>query len=239
MILFISDLHLQPSAPATTRAFLAFLAGPARRASALWILGDLFEFWVGDDDLGDPFHADIADALAALGHAGVAVHIVPGNRDFLLGAGFAARTGARIENEPVLLTVGTHRLVLVHGDAECLDDADYQRYRRRIRSPLSRFVLRHLPLCARRALARRIRRRSAARGEGYARTADLDAGAIASLFRDFDADWMIHGHTHRPALHPHAVDGRERLRWVLADWHDTATWLEVEPDGVTAREGAG
>lgn len=235
MILLISDLHLQASSPATTRAFLDFLTGPARQARELWILGDLFEFWVGDDDLDDPFHACIADSIAALSRAGTTVRIVPGNRDFLLGERFAARTGARIMTEPVLLEVGGRRLLLLHGDAECTDDHRYQRFRRCIRSPLSLSLLAILPLALRRRLARRIRKQSSARNYPDQRVGDLNPEAVGNLFRHHNADWMVHGHTHRPALHRHLVDGRERLRWVLSDWHDKASWLEIGNEGVQAR----
>lgn len=237
MILFISDLHLQASRPETTRAFLDFLAGPARQAKALWILGDLFEFWVGDDDLADPFHASIADALAALGAAGVEIRIIVGNRDFLLGKSFATRSGAQIVAEPVTINVGQQRIVLLHGDAQCTDDIAYQRFRRRIRSPLTLALLRRLPLTLRRALARRIRRGSeSTKPYKNQQLMDVNPEAIDTLFRTTDAEVMIHGHTHRPARHTLSVDGRERQRWVLSDWHAKATWLEAGPDGLIARE---
>ncbi|GAB2883096.1 UDP-2,3-diacylglucosamine diphosphatase [Uliginosibacterium flavum] len=237
MILFISDLHLQASRPETTRAFLDFLAGPARQAKALWILGDLFEFWVGDDELEEPFHACIADALATLGAAGVKIRIIVGNRDFLLGKSFAARSGAQIFAEPVAINVDQQRIVLLHGDAQCTDDVAYQRFRRRIRSPLTLALLRRLPLALRRALARRIRRGSeSAKPYKNQQLMDVNPAAIEAVFRATDADVMIHGHTHRPAHHTHTVDGRERQRWVLSDWHAKATWLEAGPDGWIARE---
>lgn len=239
MILFISDLHLQAGEPDTTRAFLDFLNGPARKAQALWILGDLFEFWVGDDDLSDPFHARIADALADLTRSGVALHLIAGNRDFLLGQTFARRTGARLETEPVLLEAWGMRMVLVHGDAECIADQAYQRYRRRIRAPFTLAVLRALPLAARRAIARRIRRSSegARRYDASRPFIDLDAEAIAHLLREQDASVLIHGHTHRPACHELQVDGRRCTRWVLPDWHGKAQWLEAGPQGLIARQG--
>lgn len=237
MILFISDLHLQASETATTRAFLDFLAGPAREAKELWILGDLFEFWVGDDDLADPFHARIAQALAALSQSGVRVSIVVGNRDFLLGQRFAARSGARIVAEPALVQAPDgRRLLLLHGDAQCTDDLAYQRFRRRIRSPLSLLLLRCLPLSLRRALARRIRRSSeSARQYANKPFIDLNPQVTAQLLRETGADAMIHGHTHRPACHALTIDGRVCQRWVLADWHGKASWLEAGPDGLKAR----
>ncbi|MDP5239788.1 UDP-2,3-diacylglucosamine diphosphatase [Uliginosibacterium sp. 31-16] len=235
MILFISDLHLCARRPETTAAFLRFIDGPARQAKTLWILGDLFEFWVGDDDLGDPFHARIAQALAALSHSGVDIRIIVGNRDFLLGSIFAARCGAHIVTEPALIELNGHRVVLMHGDAQCTDDVAYQRFRRRIRSPLSLALLRRLPLRFRRVLAERIRRNSENSRDYQAGIFfDLNPQVVETLFRTTHADWMIHGHTHRPALHTLNVDGRERQRWVLADWHDQATWLQAGPDGIIA-----
>lgn len=237
MILFISDLHLQASRPETTRAFLDFLTGPARKAESLWILGDLFEFWVGDDDLIDPFHASIADALAALSATGVEIRIIVGNRDFLLGKTFAKRSGAQLIAEPAVIHFGEQRIVLVHGDAQCTDDIAYQRFRRRIRSPFTRTVLRCLPLSLRRTLACRIRQSSeSSRQDKAPRLMDVNPAAIEALFRTTDAGVMIHGHTHRPAHHTHTVDGRQRQRWVLSDWHARATWLEAGPNGLIARE---
>lgn len=235
MILFISDLHLQASHPETTRAFLNFLTGPARHAEALWILGDLFDFWIGDDDLADPFHAQIADALASLSASGVKLRIMAGNRDFLLGETFARRCGAQLVSEPALIQIGKQRVALLHGDAECTDDLAYQRFRRKIRAPLTLAVLRKLPRTWRRALAKRIRQNSeSSRQSTDTRYMDVNPDAIQNTFRQTDADWMIHGHTHRPAQHILTVDGRERQRWVLSDWHDTATWLEATPQGLKA-----
>lgn len=235
MILFISDLHLCVRRPETTAAFLRFLDGPARQAKTLWILGDLFEFWVGDDDLDDPFHACIAEALAALSHSGVDIRIIVGNRDFLLGKVFAARCGAHLVTEPALIEAYGQRIVLMHGDAQCTDDIAYQRFRRRIRSPLSLALLRLLPLGFRRMLAERIRHNSeTSRSYQAGIFFDLNPHVVEALFRSTQADGMIHGHTHRPALHTLSVDGRERQRWVLADWHDQATWLQAGPDGIIA-----
>lgn len=235
MILFISDLHLCASRPETTAAFRRFLAGPARQAQALWILGDLFEFWVGDDDLSEPFHAEIAEALAGLARSGISLHLLPGNRDFLLGKTFARRAGASLVTEPVLIEAFGLRLVLTHGDAECTQDLAYQRFRRRIRSPLSRAFLLCLPLALRHALAKRMRERSEASHEA-SNAYDLDPQAITALFRATGADAMIHGHTHRPARHTLELDGKPRERWVLADWHDRPTWLELSEQGLKARE---
>lgn len=237
LILFISDLHLSAERPATTQAFLRFLSGPARQANGLWILGDLFESWVGDDELKFPFPASIAAALAALSQQGVAINIVVGNRDFLLGRRFARAGGAQLVREPALIEAAGQRIVLLHGDAQCTDDIAYQRFRRRLRFPLTLALLRRLPMALRLRLASRLRQRSE-NDTSYKPPAitDVNPEAIEAAFRQSNADCMIHGHTHRPAKHLLLVDGRERQRWVLADWHDQATWLEAGPDGLVARE---
>lgn len=235
MILFISDLHLCASRPETTAAFRRFLAGPAREAQSLWILGDLFEFWVGDDALSEPFHAEIAEALAELARSGVAIRILRGNRDFLLGKTFARRAGASLVNEPALIEAFGLRLVLTHGDAECTQDLAYQRFRRRIRSPLSRAILLCLPLALRHALAKRMRDRSEASHKA-SNAYDLDPKAVSVLFRATQADAMIHGHTHRPTCHRLELDGSTHERWVLADWHDRPTWLELSEQGLKAKK---
>ncbi|KAF7598880.1 MAG: UDP-2,3-diacylglucosamine diphosphatase [Candidatus Dactylopiibacterium carminicum] len=236
MILFISDLHLCAERPETTAAFLRFLSGPAREADALWILGDLFESWVGDDELDDPFCASIADVLSALTGSGVKTSIIVGNRDFLLGKRFAARSGTHLVAEPALIEWNGHRIVLLHGDAQCTDDLAYQRFRRRIRSPLSLALLRLLPLSWRLRLANRIRQRSeSATHDKPSDITDVNPQAIEQAFRRTGAEWMVHGHTHRPARHLLAVDGLEKQRWVLADWHAQATWLETSADGLQAR----
>lgn len=239
MILFISDLHLQAAEPETARAFREFLAGPARQARELWILGDLFELWTADDDLCEDFPAGIADALAELARSGVAIRIVVGNRDFMLGKVFEARSGARIVPEPAVLEFEGKRLVLLHGDAQCTDDVAYQRYRRRIRSPFIQALQRNLPYFVRRAIVRRIRQRSVMNRQKYGerKISDVNAEAIAEVFRATGADIMIHGHTHQPACHALDIDGRECQRWVLADWHGKATWLEAGPQGLVARTG--
>lgn len=240
MILFISDLHLCASRPESTAAFERFIQGPAQEAEELWILGDLFEFWVGDDDLANPFHAHIADTLHQLARRGVRISIICGNRDFLLGKHFARRAGARIVAEPALLeSPQGARIILTHGDAQCTDDLAYQRFRRRIRSPLSRTLLKLLPLKLRRALAARMRERSESMHGSSATFHDLNVQALESLFREHSATLMIHGHTHRPDRHELRVDGRVCSRWVLADWHAHASWLELGPSGIIPRSEQG
>jgi len=230
--LFISDLHLCPSRPATTAAFQRFLAGPAHSAGTLWILGDLFEYWAGDDDLTDAFNAGIAADIRALVLSGVRVRIISGNRDFLLSQRFTRATGASIEPGTVMVEAGKTRCVLVHGDELCTDDLEYQRYRRMVRNPAWQKMVLLLPLPIRRMIAQRMRRKSENR-KGMTRMAlmDVNQQAVASLLREHAARCLVHGHTHRPAHHQLVVDGQTCDRWVLSDWHDKATWLELGPDG--------
>ncbi|GAA5158843.1 UDP-2,3-diacylglucosamine diphosphatase [Viridibacterium curvum] len=222
MIHFISDLHLHESRPETTQAFLDYLIGPARQCESLWILGDLFEAWTGDDDLSLPFSARIADALAAVAHSGVQVRILVGNRDFLLGNAFAKRSGVQIVQEPTLLQLGDHRTVLVHGDAQCTDDKRYQCFRRIVRNRLLQTIFHALPFILRRRIASRLRAQSEKSKAGKSMfIMDVNRDAIAALFKQSGAEWLIHGHTHRPAIHEHA----EGTRFVLSDWQGKASGL--------------
>jgi UDP-2,3-diacylglucosamine hydrolase len=237
--LFISDLHLCEARPETTAAFRRFLAGPARSANTLWILGDLFEYWAGDDDLESAFNAAIADDIAALAKDGVAVRIVVGNRDFLLADGFSARAGVRIEPEPVVLEIDGQRAVLVHGDAECTDDLPYQQFRAMVRNPAWQAQFLVQPLAVRRQIAEQLRLKSEMnKGEKAMAIMDVNPDAIASLLHGYQARILVHGHTHRPARHELEIDGKPCVRWVLSDWHDKATWLEASTDGLLARNEA-
>jgi UDP-2,3-diacylglucosamine hydrolase len=227
VIHFISDLHLHESQPETASAFLDFLAGPARQGSGLWILGDLFEAWTGDDELRLPFNARIADALAELRASGVRTQLIVGNRDFLLGKRFAARSGVEIVSEPALLDLGGHATVLLHGDAQCTDDVSYQKLRRTVRHPLWQLAFLALPRFVRKKIARSARAQSEmSKQEKSMRIMDVNPDAVAQAFRQSGAIWMIQGHTHRPAAHALEVDGKACMRHVLPDWHDHACGLK-------------
>lgn len=235
--LFLSDLHLSPARPAAVAAFHAFLRGPARDASAVYILGDLFDWWIGDDQLRDRFAAEIAGSLQQLSAAGVPLHLARGNRDFMLGERFAQRVGGTLLSEQTLLDLGGTRTLLSHGDELCTDDVDYQRYRRWIRDPVRQRRLERLPYALRRAIAAFLRRRSRdANALKPEHILDVNADAVADAFRNHRAQRMVHGHTHRPARHEHAVDGVVRERYVLADWHDRGRYLEIDERGVRERE---
>jgi UDP-2,3-diacylglucosamine hydrolase len=238
--LFLSDLHLAPAYPRATAALHALCAGPARDAAAVYILGDLFDWWVGDDQLRNPDVAAIAQSLASLAPAGVPLFIGHGNRDFLLGERFAAAAGARLLPESLVVDLYGTPTLLSHGDEMCTDDVDYQRFRARARDPALQKRLLRLPYFARLAAARWLRRKSsAATALKPEAIMDVNADAVADAFRAHDVRRMIHGHTHRPARHEHVVDGIPRERLVLADWHDQGHYLEVDEHGAHARDFTG
>ncbi len=235
--LFLSDLHLSPDRPDALAAFHAFAAGPARDAAAVYILGDLFDWWVGDDQMREPFVARVVAALAALRDAGVPLYVGRGNRDFLLGSRFAAATGARLLPDCEVIDAGGVRTLVSHGDEMCTDDVQYQEYRARVRSAPMQARLLRMPYFARRVLAWWLRRKS---GNDKALKAesimDVSGSAVDAAFRTHGVARMIHGHTHRPARHVHVVDGTPRERHVLADWHDHGSYLEADAGELRVRE---
>ena len=239
LALFISDLHLQVSHPRTAEAFFRFLAERAVHADALYLLGDIFEYWAGDDDLADPFNASVAAALRRVADGGTAVHWMAGNRDFLVGTGFAAAAGATLLAEPHTIALGGTRIALVHGDAQCTGDDKYMAFRAQVREPAWQAQFLAMPLARRKAIIAGLREGSrAAHGEKSDEIMDVTAQAVDALHDASGAAVVIHGHTHRPALH---VDGARR-RYVLPDWElDEAPlrggWIAVDADGVVTRYG--
>ena len=235
--LFVSDLHLTAERPAATQAFFWLLAGPAREADALYILGDLFEYWAGDDDLGEPFNASVAAALRSLANAGIAVYFLQGNRDFLVQRMFARAAGVTLISDPTVVDLYGTRTVLLHGDTLCTDDKRYQAFRRRVRRPWFQRLLLLTPLSFRRRLIERTRRVSELE-KRVKKTdiMDVNAQAVAHTFREQGAQRIIHGHTHRPARHLHEVDGTPRERWVLSDWYTRGQYLKAAADGCEAVE---
>lgn len=239
--LFISDLHLDASAPAAVDLFHDFLRTEASGCDALYILGDLFESWIGDDD-EEPVRTRVRASLCRLTAQGVPCFVQHGNRDFLLGAGFEAATGCRLLPDPAVLGVGGRRFVLTHGDLLCSEDRRYQRYRRVVRHQVVQKTWRSLPRGLRLRIAAALRRRSGT----YTRQSpghimDVTPAAVADLLRTMNGDVLVHGHTHRPAIHQLQVDGSPRTRIVLGDWPDQASVLVVDSMGqhsvqpVTAR----
>jgi len=233
-ILFISDLHLDAARPAMAALFERFLAEEARRADRLYILGDLFESWVGDDSLALPFPARMAEALTRAA-ARTPTWFMHGNRDFLVGEQFARSTGVMLLEDPAPIDVNGTPALLMHGDTLCTDDREYQAFRSQVRAPAWQRATLARPLGDRLALARQLRGESESAKEGKApEIMDVAAAAVERAFRDSGRDLLIHGHTHRPARHVVRVAGRERVRWVLADWYERGSYLEATPEGLRA-----
>jgi UDP-2,3-diacylglucosamine hydrolase len=216
--LFISDLHLEPTRPAITALFLDFLQGRARRAEALYILGDLFEAWIGDDDDAE-LGGVVADALRALSDSGVPLFFIHGNRDFLLGPRFAAASGMQLLPETTVVELAGESILLMHGDTLCTDDVEYQDFRARVRAPAWRAQTLALPLAQRRVLASQLRETSRQATQGKAaEITDVNPAAVDAALRAHGVRHLIHGHTHRPGLHEWMLDGRPARRTVLGDW---------------------
>ena len=233
--LFISDLHLDPAHPEIAAQFRRLLSGEARAARALYILGDLFEVWLGDDD-PDPSVREIIIALRALTEAGVPCYFMHGNRDFLIGQRFARETGCRLLEDGTCIEIDGERVLLMHGDVLCTDDTSYQRLRRIVRNPIVQWAFRRLSLAQRRRLAERLRAGSRMHvGETAAEIMDVNAQAVIEAMRHAKVRTLIHGHTHRPAVHTLTVDGEPARRIVLGDWHASGSVLEWRPDGVELR----
>jgi len=229
--LFISDLHLEPARSDITAQLLSFLAGEARDAEALYILGDLFEVWVGDDD-DDPFVDQIGAALRAVSDSGVNCFFTHGNRDFLIGEAYAARAGFDLLSDWTRLELGSETVLVGHGDDLCTDDTDYMAFRRMVRDPQWQLNMLGLPLAQRRQLA------VSARQQSQANTAnktieimDVNASAVAQLLRDHDVNQLLHGHTHRPAIHRFSVDGKDATRIVLGDWYEQGSIVRWDETG--------
>ena len=232
---FISDLHLDPVQPAIARQFLRFLKEEARRASHLYILGDLFEVWLGDDD-PDPAAREIVAALRALTDAGVPCSFMHGNRDFLVGERFARETGCRLLRDGTIVEMQGERVLLMHGDVLCADDHSYQRLRRIVRNPLTQWIFRHMSLDRRRRLAQRLREGSRMHVGGAApEIMDVNAQAVTAALRHAGVKTLVHGHTHRPAIHMLDLDGTAAKRIVLGDWHSQGSVLEWSESGVELR----
>ena len=234
--IFISDLHLAPERPATVALFLDFLRRRGREADSLYILGDLFDAWIGDDDDTPPY-PHIRAALQDLTASGTRCLIMHGNRDFLIGRAFARETGCTLLKDPTLVDLEGTPTLLMHGDLLCTDDVPYQKFRRRIRNPIVTRLVLWKPLKKRRAIAAGYRRKS---GEAMAAKTedimDVNQGTVVDYMRRYDAERLIHGHTHRPADHRLQLDDRSVTRSVLAEWHQDRGELLVCSEGNWRRE---
>ena len=234
--LFISDLHLDPSRPQITGLFERYLAGDeVRHADALYILGDLVEAWIGDDDDAE-LPARIATATRAVRDAGVPVYFMVGNRDFLLGHAFAERAGMTLLDDGAVHDIQGRPTLLMHGDVLCTDDVAYQAVRRQVRNPEWQAQILSMPLEARRAFAAKAREDSKAHtGSTMESIMDVNADTVAKAMREAGVSRLIHGHTHRPAVHAFQLDGDLAERIVLGDWYEHGSVLRVDRNGVDLR----
>ncbi len=229
--LFISDLHLDASRPQIAELFQDFLGGEARDADALYILGDLFESWIGDDDDAE-LATQISGGLRALSDTGVPVFFMHGNRDFLLGRDYAQRAGITLLSDPTVIDLHGEKTLLMHGDTLCTDDHAYLKFREHVRNPVWQQNFLAQPLTARRDFAAR------ARAESQRHTAsakpdimDVNTNAVDAILREHGVHRLIHGHTHRPFVHALKVDGKAAKRVVLGDWYEQGSVLRVDADG--------
>ena len=226
--LLISDLHLTEERPEANERFISLLEEKGRAAEALYILGDFFEYWIGDDDLAEPFNAVIASLLKDLTRHGVPLYLMHGNRDFLIGEGFCAATGASLMQDPSVVDIAGVKTLLTHGDTLCTDDLDYQTWRRKARDPAFQAAFLAKPLDERRQQVHQMREKSKqVVQEKTAEIMDVNDAAVRQALREHGVRRLIHGHTHRPGRHAIEVDGRHCERWVLPDWYGRGGYLQV------------
>lgn len=233
--LLISDLHLSADHPHSFAAFRRFIASLAPRAEALYILGDLFEYWAGDDDRHDPFHAQVIDALHGLAAHGARIYLMHGNRDLLMGDALAQAAGATLLEDPTPLDMYGTPTLLSHGDKLCTDDVEYQKFRAQVHDAEFQKNFLAQPLAARKSYIEQLRRQStSAKQNKDSAIMDVNDGAVAALLREHRYPRLIHGHTHRPKRHEHTVDGHLCERWVLSDWDQQASALRCDAQGCRA-----
>lgn len=232
MILLISDLHLEEERPDITRAFLDLLGGRARSAQALYILGDFFEVWIGDDAM-TPYQLSICQALRELSDSGTQVFLMHGNRDFMLGKAFCKTAGATLLADPSVVDFYGEPVLLMHGDSLCTRDEAYMRMRRYLRNPVSLWILRHLPLRIRHKLARKLRNESRAQTRMKANDiVDVTPEEVPRIMQQFKVRTLVHGHTHRPAIHKLQIGDLAAKRIVLGDWDRQGWALQVDEQGM-------
>ncbi|HBU8849421.1 UDP-2,3-diacylglucosamine diphosphatase [Citrobacter sp. Cs237] len=230
--LFIADLHLCTEEPAITAGFLRFLAGEARQADALYILGDLFEAWIGDDD-PLPLHRQIAAAIKAVVDAGVPCFFIHGNRDFLLGKRFARESGMILLPQEKVLTLYGRRILIMHGDTLCTDDHGYQAFRAKVHQRWLQTLFLALPLFIRKRVAAKMRAGSkAANSSKSLAIMDVNQDAVVAGMEKHQVQWLIHGHTHRPNVHTLTANGQPAFRVVLGAWHSEGSMVKVTPTDV-------
>ena len=225
--LFISDLHLEESRPDITEAFLGFLDGKASGVDQLYILGDFFEAWIGDDER-TPLQEQIATALRKLRDSGTRIFLMHGNRDFLIGQDFCDRAGATLLDDPTVINLYGTPTLLMHGDSLCTADVEYQKFRANMRNPQMQKMMLARPLEDRQQMARQLRQMSMAKNQGKAEDImDVTPEEVVRELEHHGVQLMIHGHTHRPAIHDLEANGEPARRIVLGDWDTHVWWLEA------------
>ncbi|QKN82949.1 UDP-2,3-diacylglucosamine diphosphatase [Scandinavium goeteborgense] len=230
--LFIADLHLHTEEPAITAGFLRFLRGEARSADALYILGDLFEAWIGDDS-PEPLNREIAKEIKALVDSGVPCFFIHGNRDFLLGKRFARESGMTLLPEEQCLDLYGRKVLIMHGDTLCTDDTGYLAFRAKVHQPWLQMLFLTLPLFIRRRIAAKMRDDSKnANSHKSMEIMDVNAHAVVEVMEKHQVQWLIHGHTHRPALHELTANEQPAFRVVLGAWHSEGSMVKVTTDNV-------
>lgn len=233
--LFISDLHLSAAHAGSMAAFQRFITEVAPQAEVLYILGDLFEYWAGDDDLQDEFHARVIAVLSGLARHGTLVYLLHGNRDLLIGEVLANACQAKVLQDPTLLDLYGTPTLLSHGDILCADDVEYQRYRAQVHDAAFQQQFLARPLTERKAYIAQLRARSTLEKQiKNSAIMDVSDSAVAALLRAYRYPRLIHGHTHRPDRHEHIVDGHRCERWVLGDWHQQGSALRCDEQGCRA-----
>lgn len=233
--LFVSDLHLAPDTPAANAALLRFLRDTAPSADALYVLGDLFEYWIGDEGLSQLFAAEIAGGFLVLADSGMPLYFMHGNRDFLIGNRFAEASGMQILADPTLVDLYGCPTLLMHGDTLCSDDLEYQKFRAMVRDPAWQKAFLAKPLDERILMAQEVRSKSEqAKQVKDMAIMDVTPATVEQVLRAHGYPRLIHGHTHRPARHDHRVDGQICERWVLADWYHQGSYLACDADGCRA-----
>lgn len=231
--LFISDLHLHATRPEITRAFFEFLEQRTSNTQALYILGDFFDAWIGDDD-DAPLAQEVAEQLNNLHKKNIAIFFMHGNRDFLLGKDYAKRAGAQLLDEGVVIDLYGVPTLLLHGDSLCTEDVDYLTYRAQVRSPQWQAQILTQPLLTRRALAAQFREQSQAMISLKAESIiDVTPAEVVRVMQEAGVTRLIHGHTHRPARHSLQIGGQSAERIVLGDWHHEAWCLTATPNGLS------
>ncbi len=229
--LFISDLHLEVNQPEIGEQFLNFLNGEARGAEALYILGDLFEVWLGDDD-PNPYYATMKTALRDLADTGVPMYFMHGNRDFMIGKDFATETGVEILDDPTIADLYGESVLLCHGDSLCTDDVEYQQVRAMTRNPDWQAMMLAKSIEERIAFAMQAREDSKARGESVSdEIMDVNQDAVIALLREHGVTTLLHGHTHRPAIHDVDLGDRSAKRIVLGDWYEQGSIVRWDTNG--------